>query len=233
MKVGKSKDSRPSAGASKQPPRLEVVLKCDSVGSMEGVTASLSKVGIPGAEIITVRSGIGTITQSDVLMAETAGRLIIGFQVKVVPGLERILRERHVEVRLYDTIYMLSEDISSIAQAMISRPAEEAVTGSGKVVALFKSTRKGIIIGCEVESGHLAVGQHFRIISAMGPVYSGIIESLHIDEQTVQKATPGQKVGIRIKNFNRAKVGDLVESYRPQSVGKARPWEPKGEIIRR
>lgn len=233
MKVGKNTGIRPGTGAAKQPPRLEIVLKCDSVGSMEGVTASLSKVMVPGVEIVTVRSGIGAVTQSDVLMAETAGRLIIGFQVDVVAGLERILRERHVEVRLYDTIYMLSEDVSSIVQAMISRPAEEAITGSGKVVALFKSTRRGIIIGCEVESGHLAVGQHFRIISAMGPVYSGIIESLHINEQIVQKATPGQKVGIRIKNFNRAKIGDLVESYRPQSLGKTRPWEPKGEIIRR
>ncbi len=233
MKIGKGTDIKPSALAAKPLPRLEIVLKCDSIGSMEGVTAALSKVTVTGVEIITIHSGVGAVTQSDVLIAETASRLILGFQVGVVPGLEKILRDRHVEVRLYDIIYKLSDDVNAIAQGMVSRAAEEEITGSGKVVALFKSTRKGIIIGCEVEAGHLAVGQHFRIISAMGPIYSGTIESLHIGEQTVQKATPGQKAGIKINNFKRAKIGDLVESYRNQPVSKGRPWEPKGEVIRR
>ncbi|SPQ01877.1 Translation initiation factor 2 (IF-2; GTPase)-like [Candidatus Sulfobium mesophilum] len=233
MSVGKDTDIRLSTGAAKPPPRLEIVLKCDSIGSMEGVTAALSKVPVTGVEILTIHSGVGAVTQSDVLIAETASRLIVGFQVGVVAGLEKILRERHVEIRLYDIIYKLSDDVNTIAQGMVSRAAEEEITGSGKVVALFKSTRKGIIIGCEVGMGHLAVGQHFRIISAMGPIYSGTIESLHIGEQSVQKATPGQKAGIKIKNFNRAKIGDLVESYRPQPFSKGRPWEPKGEVIRR
>ncbi len=220
-------------GDVKPPPRLDVVLKCDSIGSMEGVTAALSKVTIPGVDIHLIHTGVGAVTQSDVLMAETAGRLIVGFQVGVVAGLEKILRERHVEVRLHNIIYTLADDVSAIARGMVSRAAEEEITGSGKIIALFKSTRKGIIIGCEVETGHLAVGQHFRVISAMGPIYSGTIESLHIGEQTVQKAVPGQKVGVKIRNFSKAKIGDLVESYRPQSSAKVKPWEPKGEIVRR
>ncbi len=232
-KIGKDRGIGPGTGAEKTSPRLEIVLKCDSIGSMEGVTTALSKVTVSGVEIQLIHAGVGAVTQSDVLMAETASRLIVGFQVDVIPGLEKILRERHVEVRLYDVIYKLSDDVTVIAHGMVLHAPEEEVTGSGKVIALFKSTRKGIIIGCEVEAGHLAVGQHFRVISAMGPVYSGIIESLHINERIVQKAVPGQKVGIKIRNFNKAKPGDLIESYRPQSVIKARPWEPKGEVIRR
>lgn len=232
-KAGKSINITPDAGAAKPAPRLEIVLKCDSIGSTEAVLTALSGIKMPGVDIEVVRSGVGAVSQSDVLMAETASRLIIGFQVGVVPGLEKSVRERRVDVRLYDIIYALSDDIRAVAEGMVPDSSGDEITGSGRVIALFKSTRKGIIVGCEVQEGHLAVGQHFRIISAMGPIYSGIIESLHIAEKTVQKATPGQKVGIKIKNFNLAKVGDLVESYRPPPFRKVQRWEPKGNIIRR
>lgn len=224
---------RPGTKVVKPTSRLEIVLKADSMGSVEAVTTALSGISVPEVEIYVVRSGVGAVTQSDILMAETASGLIIGFQVGVIPGLEKSLRDGRVEVRLYDIIYTLSDDIRAIAEGMVLRATEDEITGSGKIVALFKSTRKGIIIGCEVQEGHLAVGQHFRVISAMGPIYSGIIESLHIAEKTVQKAMPGQKIGIKIKNFNRAKIGDLVESYRPPSFKKVQRWEPKGDIIRR
>ena len=232
-KAGKGINIAPGAGAAKPAPRLEIVLKCDSIGSTEAVLTALSGIAMPEVDIEVVRSGVGAVSQSDVLMAETASRLIIGFQVGVVPGLEKSVRERRVDVRLYDIIYTLSDDIRAVAEGMVPDSSGDEITGSGRVIALFKSTRKGIIIGCEVQAGHLAVGQHFRIISAMGPIYSGIIESLHIAEKTVQKATPGQKVGIKIKNFNLAKVGDLVESYRPPPFRKVQRWEPKGNIIRR
>ena len=232
-KAGKGINITPRAGATKPAPRLEIVLKCDSIGSVEAVLTALSGITMPGVDLEVVRSGVGAVSQSDVLMAETASRLIIGFQVGVVPGLEKSVRERRVDVRLYDIIYTLSDDIRAVAEGMVPDSSGDEITGSGRVIALFKSTRKGIIIGCEVQEGHLAVGQHFRIISAMGPIYSGIIESLHIAEKTVQKATPGQKVGIKIKNFNLAKVGDLVESYRPPPFRKVQRWEPKGNIIRR
>lgn len=231
-KAVKGMNIRPGIGAAKPTPRLEIVLKCDSIGSMEGVMAALSQIVVAGVEIRMIHGGVGAVTQSDVLMAETASRLIIGFQVGVVPGLEKSIREQRVEVRLYDIIYTLSNDIRAIAESIVPVAEEDEITGSGRIITLFKSTRKGIIIGCEVQQGHLAVGQHFRIISAMGPIHSGIIESLHIAEKTVQKATPGQKVGIKIKNFNLAKIGDLVESYRPPSFRKVQKWEPKGDIIR-
>ncbi len=232
-KAGKGINIAPGAGAVRQAPRLEIVLKCDSIGSMEAVSTALSAIKVQGVDIEVVRSGVGAVNQSDVLIAETASRIIIGFQVNVAPGLEKSVRERQVEVRLYNIIYTLTDDLRTVAEGMVPDISEDEITGSGRVVALFKSTRKGIIIGCEVLGGHLAVGQHFRIISAMGPIYSGIIESLHIAEKAVQKATPGQKVGIKIKNFKIAKVGDLVESYRPSSSRKGRKWEPRGNIIRR
>ena len=215
----------------KHKPRLELVLKCDSVGSMEAVTHALSELTSVGEEVTIIHHGVGAVTKSDVLFAETGSRLIGGFQEDVLPGLEKTLREHRVEVRLYDIIYRLTADIQAIGQSMTPPELQEQIIGSAKIIALFKSSRKGIIIGCEVTQGFLSLGQPFRIISVTGPVFSGTIESIHRGEQAVQKATPGQQVGIKIKDFNKARIGDLAESYRvmPQKV---RRWEPRGEIIR-
>jgi translation initiation factor IF-2 len=222
----------PGISGKKGSPVLEVVLKCDSAGSVEAVSEAVSRMTLPEAGVAVISRGVGAISKSDVLMAETASRLIVGFQVGAVAGLEKVLREHRVEVRLYDVIYRLTDDLRVIAESLTSVAQGEEITGSGKVVALFKSSRKGVIIGCEVISGHLAVGQHFRIISDMGPVYAGIIASLHIGDNAEQKATPGQKAGIRIKDFNRARVGDLVESYKTLPQRKTAAWQPTGRIVR-
>ena len=213
-------------------PKLEIVVKCDSAGSMEAVTHALSELVLPGVDITLIHQGLGAVSKSDVLLAETASRLIVGFQVNVLPGIGKVLKEHRIEVRLYQVIYVLTDDIKAIAEAMIPPVPQEQIIGSAKVVALFKSTRKGIIMGCKILDGFLSLGQKFRIISAIGPIYTGTIQSLHIGQSVVQKATTGSEVGMKIEDFNKAHIGDLVESFRtvPQKV---RPWEPQGQIIRK
>ncbi len=225
--------TRDTSGKSARP-KLEIVLKCDSAGSVEAVSANILKAAAPDVDINIIHSGVGDINKSDILMAETASRLIVGFQVTVPPDMDKELKEHEVEARIYDVIYKLTEDLRSISQNMFSPVSrEETIIGSARVIALFKSSRKGIIIGCEILEGHFAVGQHFRIISAMGTVYSATIESMHVEENAVQRATKGQKVGIKIKDFNKAKIGDLVESFRPFSSRKTPAWQPEGGVIRR
>jgi len=215
-------------------PKLEIVLKCDSAGSVEAVTAAILKMTLPEIEISIIHSGIGDINKSDILLAETGSRLIVGFQVGASPDIDRELKEHRVEARLYDVIYKLTDDLRSIAEGMVHHVLqEETIIGSARVIALFKSSRKGIIIGCEVLEGHLAVGQRFRIISAIGPVYSGAIESMHIEKNIVQKVTAGQQAGIKIKDFNKARIGDLVESYRASASKKVPAWQPRGGVVKK
>jgi len=215
-------------------PELEIVLKCDSAGSVEAVTDAILQMRVHEVEISIIHSGIGDINKSDILLAETGSRLIAGFQVGAAPDIEKELREHCVEARLYDVIYKLTDDMRNIAESIAPHPAqEETIIGNARVIALFKSSRKGIIIGCEVLEGHLAVGQHFRIISAVGPVYSGSIESMHIEKNIVQKASAGQQAGIKIKDFNKIKIGDLVESYRASASKKAPFWQPDGGVVKK
>jgi translation initiation factor IF-2 len=214
-------------------PELEIVLKCDSAGSVEAVTAAILNMPLHEVEISIIHSGIGDINKSDILLAETGSRLIAGFQVGASPDIERELREHSVEARLYDVIYKLTDDIRSIVEGIVPHAArEETIIGNARVIALFKSSRKGIILGCEVLEGHLAVGQHFRIISAIGPVYSGAIASMHIGENIVQKANAGQQAGIKIQDFNKVKIGDLVESYRASASKKTPVWQPRGGVVK-
>jgi translation initiation factor IF-2 len=229
--AGKPVTGAPKPTAESKRPKLELVLKADSVGSLEALEKAISEMVLPDVDIQIIHSSVGDVSKSDLLLAETAGRLVLGFQVGLLPGLESALREHRVEVRLYTVIYNVTADIKAVAETIVPPASEEEIIGSARVIALFKSSRKGIIICCEVLGGHLAAGQHFRIITAMGPVYYGRIESMHIEDKAIQKAVPGQKAGIKIKDFNRARIGDLVESFR--SLRKTPGWEPSGKVIRK
>jgi translation initiation factor IF-2 len=233
MRNLKKSAAQEKVSAQRKKPKLEIVLKCDAVGSLEAVTNSLAALTVSDVDIRVIHSGIGAISKSDVLFAETASRLIVGFQTGVMPLLDKVLMEHRVEVRLYDVIYNLIDDIKAVAEELVPHFPEDQIIGSGKIIALFKSSRKGIILGCEVREGFFAIGERFRIISAMGPVYEGTIESLHIGDTAVKKAVSGQQAGVRIKHFSSAKIGDLVESFRPPPPASVRTWEPTGQIIRK
>jgi len=196
-------------------PNLDIVLKCDSAGSLEAVTESILKIEHPTVDIKIIHGEIGNIHKSDVLMADTGSRLIIGFQVGMEPGVKSELQKAGIDVRLYDVIYKLTDDIKSIAHDMVPHITEENIMGSAKVIALFKSSRKDLIIGCKILSGSLSLHHRYRIISAMGPVHTGTIESMHIEEDIVNKAAVGQEVGIKINNFKNVKIGDLLETFKP------------------
>jgi len=212
--------------------KLEVVLKCDVAGTAEAISASLAEINVPGVQIDLIQTGICNVSKSDVMMARTGSKLILGFSVDTMPKLEQEIKEYGVEVRLYDTIYKLNEDMRKIAQSFIIKEAAEKITGKAKIIATFRSSRKGVVIGCEVLEGSIDSGNEFRVITAMGPAYFGKIISLQIERQQVKTANPGQQVGIKLEGWNKAKVDDLVECYesiKPKSGGR---WKPRSGIIR-
>ncbi|MFZ5759156.1 MAG: hypothetical protein ACOY32_05945 [Thermodesulfobacteriota bacterium] len=224
----------PSAAAAadeKKSPALALVVKGDTDGCEEAICAVLLNVAISGVAIAIIHKGIGDICKNDVLLAEGGSRLIIGFNVGVHPRVEELCRELGVEIRLYSVIYHLQQDIAAIAASLLPREPEEKILGSARVIALFKSSRKGIILGCQVTEGRLQIKDRFRVIAAMGPIYQGVIESLHIERDAVTRATPGQQVGLKIRDFKAGKLGDLVESYQLITPTAAPPWQPSGKIL--
>lgn len=224
---GKKKRLPSAAGPSAEPPArgLALVLKCGADGSREAVERALEEASWPGLRPLIIHSAVGEVNKNDVLLAETASRLVIGFEVGVTLHLDEVLRKSGVEVRLYQVIYRMVEDLRQLAQSLAEKPASERIIGQARVIALFKSSRHGIILGCAVNSGRLALGERFRIIGAMGELYEGRIESLHIGKEAVRQAIPPQQVGLKINEFQHAAVGDLVESFRAERA-QSRPWTP-------
>ncbi len=131
-----------TGSASRIRPKLEFVLKCDSAGSVEAVTAGVLNLPTIDAEISIIRSGVGYINYSDILMAETSGRLIVGFQIDALPGIDIELNMHSVEVRLYDVIYTLISDIKRIAESMVTSAEQEVITGTARVVAFLKAPER-------------------------------------------------------------------------------------------
>ncbi len=219
-----------------QPPdsgkKLEITLKCDSHGSQEALLAAIRSVRADPVTIKVIHAGVGPISKSDLDLAATGSRLVIGFNVEAHPSIPRLAQDMGIEVRLYQVIYRLLEDLEQTAASLLPAPVEETITGKAKIIALFKGSRKGIILGCEVVHGVLTLGDRFRIIAAMGPVYSGKIESLHIGKDNVKEGRKGQQVGLKISDFNQVKVGDWVECFTTRTPRNHLPWHPKPGIMR-
>ena len=212
--------------------KLEVVLKCDVAGTAEAISASLAEISVSGVQIDLIHVGVGNVSKSDMLMAQTGSKLVLGFNVDITPKLEQEIKEFGVEVRLYDTIYKLTEDMRKTARSFVSKEPEEKITGKARIIATFKASHKGMIIGCEVYEGSIEMGRDFRVITAMGPAHFGKITSLQIERQSVKAGKPGQQVGIQLEGWNKAKIGDLVECYEslpPKGGGR---WKPRSGVIR-
>jgi translation initiation factor IF-2 len=216
----------------KEKKKLEIVLKCDVAGTAEAVSDSLEAIKATDAEVKIIQAGIGYISKSDILMAQTGSRLLVGFNVDVIPKLQAEIMEYGVEIRLYDTIYRITEDIKKIADNLIPKEPEERITGKAKVIATFKSSQKGIILGCEVQEGTLELGKEFRVITVMGPAYFGKIGSLKIEKNAVKIAKPGQQVGLSVPGWKKGKVGDWVECYETAHPSDSKPWVPRGGVFR-
>lgn len=223
----------PAHSRAAEPPALELVIKSDSDGVEQAIREIIGNHGDDGVPITIIHHGVGDICKTDIMTAATGSRLILGFNVTVLPRLAELCLEQSVEVRLYTVIYQLQEDVREIARSLLPRTTAEKILGSATVIALFKGSRRGIILGCAVDLGRLQQGDSFRIISAMGPVYSGKITSLHIEKEQVNKATPGQQVGVKIDDFKNVHVGDLVECYQNIAPRTPASWRPSGKILSR
>lgn len=217
--------------ADKPGKKLEIVVKCDLDGSIDAVRQGLSSIKVPQVHIETISSGVGPISKSNLMMAVTGSKLVIGFNVGLMPKLEQFVKENGIEVRLYRVIYRLIDDMRKIAESLIVHEPVERITGRAKIIALFKGGRKDTIVGCEVLEGTLKLGDPFQVISAMGPIYSGNIRSMEIEKKPVKQADVGQQVGIKIAGFTQGRVGDFLECREMVRAKATSAWQPRGDVI--
>ncbi len=192
---------------------IKVVLKCDVRGSEEAVKSALEKLSTDEVKIKVIRSGIGGITESDVILANASDAVVIGFNVVPSNITKDVAKEYGVEIRLYQIIYKLVEEMELAMNGMLDPEYEEKVLGTASIKRMFKFSKVGSIAGCIVTSGIIKNKAQVRVIRDGVIIYDGVIASLQREKDTVKEVKNGLECGITIENFNDLKEGDIFEVY--------------------
>ena len=192
---------------------LNVIIKADVNGSSEAVKNSLEKIEVEDVRVKVIRSTVGAITESDIVLAKASNAIIIGFNVRPTNTIRDYAKEQGVDIRLYDIIYKVVEEIESAMKGMLEPVYVEQVTGSAEVRQLFKFSKVGTIAGSYVTDGVIKRDAKARVIRDGIVIYDGDINSVQREKDTVKEVKKGLECGITIENYNDIKVGDVIEAY--------------------
>lgn len=192
---------------------INVIVKADVNGSSEAVKNSLEKIEVEDVRIKVIRSSVGAITEGDVVLAKASNAIIIGFNIRPNNSIRDYAKENGVEIRLYDIIYKVVEEMEAAMKGMLDPVYEEKILGSAEVRQLFKFSRIGIIAGSYVVEGVIKNDAKARIIRDGVVIYDGAINSLQREKDRANEVKKGFECGITIENFNDIKVNDVIEAY--------------------
>ena len=192
---------------------ISVILKTDVKGSEEAVKKSLEKINLDGVRVSVIRSGVGTITESDVKLANASNAIIIGFNVRPSSKTTDLAKEYNVEIRLYNIIYKVVEDMEAAIKGMLDPVFEEKVLGEAEVRQIFKFSKIGNIAGCHVNSGIIKNGADARIIRDGIVIYTSKIASLQHEKDQVKEMKSGYDCGLTIEGYQDIREGDTIEVF--------------------
>jgi len=193
---------------------LNLILKTDVQGSVQPIKESLERLSTDEVKVRTLHSGTGNVTESDVLLAQASNAIIVGFNVRVEPGASRVAEASSVDIRLYDVIYNVVEDIQKALTGMLEPKYVDVVEGHAEVRQTFKVGKAGTIAGCMVLDGRISRTSSVRVLRQGSPVFEGKIASLRRFKDDVREVAAGYECGLGLEGFNDFQVGDVVESYR-------------------
>ena len=192
---------------------INVVLKADVKGSEEAVKNSLLKIDVEGVKINVIRSGIGTVTESDIVLASASNAIIIGFNIRPSNKIMEYAKEKNIDIRLYNIIYKVVEEMEDAMKGELDPEYEEKVIGTAEVRKLFKFSKVGTIAGSYVTDGIIKRDAKARVIRDGVIVYDGNINSIAREKDQVKEVKQGLECGITIENFNDIKEKDIIEAY--------------------
>jgi translation initiation factor IF-2 len=202
-----------------QAAELNLILKADVQGSLEPIANSLTKLGDEDLKVRLLHQGIGSISESDVMLASASDATIIGFQVGVDEAARRLAVQDGVEIRQYDIIYRLIEDIDKALRGMLEPVYEKVVIGHAEVRAVFRIRRHGNVAGCYVMDGEVTRNAWARLVREGEEIFDGQIDSLKRFQEDVSEVRAGFECGISIAGFDDYQEGDILEFYREERVG--------------
>jgi translation initiation factor IF-2 len=192
---------------------LNVIVKADVHGSLEAVTESLRKLERDDVRAAFVHRGVGTITENDISLAAATNATLIGFNVRPDRKIRELAEKENVEIRTYEIIYKLLEDIEKAMKGMLAPEFVEVVTGEAEVREIFKAPKVGAVAGCSVVSGVITRGSRVRFLREGTIIWKGNINTLRRFKDDVKEVREGFECGLSLTDFQDLKPGDTIETY--------------------
>jgi translation initiation factor IF-2 len=197
---------------------LNLVVKADVAGSVEALKEALARLSTDEVRVNIVRSGVGALTDSDVMLGSASDGILLGFNVRPTNTAKQVAEREGVEIRTYDVIYKALEDIEAAMRGMLAPEIEERESGTAEVRQTFRVPNVGVVAGCYVTSGEIFRNNRVRVVRDGTVVYEGNIASLKRFRDDVRSVREGFECGVGVENFNDIKEGDVLEFFETVEV---------------
>jgi len=199
---------------------LKIVLKADTQGSVEAVSELLSKLAYVHVKLMVIHSGVGAITETDVMLADASDAIVIGFNVRPTEKAKQLALKEKIDLRLYNVIYEVADNITAAVKGMLKPRLVEKTVGRAEVRNSFKVSKIGTIAGCMVMDGQIKRGMLCRLLRDNVVVFTSTVSSLRRFKDDVREVQSGYECGIGIENYNDIKVGDVIEVFIKEEVAQ-------------
>ena len=200
---------------------LPLVIKADVQGSVEAIQGALNKVGTDEVAAQILQAGVGAITESDVILAHASGGAIIGFNVRANAQARERAKRDGVEIRYYNIIYNVVDDIKAVLSGMLTPEIREKFLGNAEVLEVFSITKVGKVAGCRVSEGLVRRGAHVRLIRDNVVIHEGELSTLKRFKDEVKEVQTGQECGMSFANYHDLQKGDVIECYEVETIQRA------------
>jgi len=199
---------------------LNIILKADVQGSIDPIRSSLEQLATEAVKVRVIHSGSGNVTENDIMLAVASKGLVIGFNTGIESGAQRLADAEGVDVRFYDVIYNLVDDIGKALKGMLAPEYVEVIDGRAEIRAVFTAGKKGKIAGVYVTEGKVTRGVSVRVLRQGQTVSESMVNSLKRFKDDVKEVSAGYECGVGISDFNEFEVGDILEFFRKEEKGK-------------
>jgi translation initiation factor IF-2 len=199
---------------------LNLVVKADVQGSLEALQDALAQIQHEEVKIKVIHSGVGTITESDVMLATASAAIVIGFNVRPSAAARAVADTEGVDIRTYRVIYKVTEDVRAALIGMLKPDIVEDIIGTAEVRQTFKASKLGTIAGCYVTSGKISRSAGIRLLRDGVVVFDGRMASLKRVQEDTREVAEGFECGILLDSFNDIKDGDTMEAYETREVAR-------------
>jgi len=206
--------------ATSEKKELHVIIKADVQGSLEAIAHIIDGIKSTKISIKVLLTGVGNITNNDVLLASASDAIIVGFHVSMENGVNSLAKREGIEIKLYNIIYELMDDIKSIMAGMLDPLLRETVHGQVVIKQVFDLGKKGKVAGCLVRTGKITSRSRARVMRQGGVIFEGAVSNLKRFQNDASEVREGQECGVRLDHFSNYEIGDIIELYEVEKIAQ-------------